>query len=425
MTRKKLSRQERARLKNRRKEKNKVKRVQFLRRFIDTIELRKYSDVAINLSVFALILFGTFMIISTNVGQTTTNSTVVLTTMIKQIMFFIAAYGCMWFVNHIFSFRWFHKVEILFILGIGVFMMMPFAFAASGGSQAWIRLPGGITIQPSEFAKPLVIVLIANALYQSKQHKGMLKSPFTLFRFPFYGLVIITIFLLLQRDLGTLSIIMMIFFVCILIPDIPSLRKSQKLLKTLFTVAVFSVSLLFGFTNWGLDIIKATPFAHVATRIENAKNPYNDIYGDGYQPANSLYGIASSNIVGKGVGASARKYGYLTQADNDYILAVTIEETGIFGLGLIVFLYGVIIIKLFFYAFKTNEPIYKVVLVGTATYLFMHFFLNVGGVAALIPFTGVPLLFISSGGSSLMAICIAIGLCQQCISQIRIKEIGV
>ena len=63
-------------------------------------------------------------------------------------------------------------------------------------------------------------------------------------------------------------------------------------------------------------------------------------------------------------------------------MAVTIEETGVFGLGLIVLLYGVIIYRLFYYAFKTNETVYKIVLVGNATYLFMHFFLNVGGVAA-------------------------------------------
>ena len=201
-------------------------------------------------------------------------------------------------------------------------------------------------------------------------------------------------------------------------------QRIQKNLKRLFTVSVLGVVVLFGITDIGTDIIAQTPFSHVATRIENAKNPYNDIYGEGYQPANSLYGIASSNIIGKGIGASARKYGYLTQADNDYILAVTIEETGVFGLGLIVLLYGVIIYRLFYYAFKTNETVYKIVLVGNVTYLFMHFFLNVGGVAALIPFTGVPLLFISSGGSSLMAICTAIGLSQQCISQIRVKEMN-
>lgn len=420
MARKRLSRKDKAQ----KKLEQKKKRTQRLRSFIDLIMLRKHSDIYINAAVFVLILFGTFMIVSTNVGQTTTNSAVVLTTLIKQIAFLFAAYFCMWIVNHVFSFRWFSKVEMMFILFMSVFMMMPFAFSASGGSQAWIRLPGGITIQPSEFAKPLLIILIACAVYKAKRNPKLQEKGSKLFRFPIYALVLDIIFLILQRDLGTMSIVVMIFFVCILIPDYPSIRRIQKILKRLFTAGVLGVVVLFGITDIGTEIIAHTPFSHVATRIENAKNPYNDIYGEGYQPANSLYGIASSNIIGKGIGASARKYGYLTQADNDYILAVTIEETGIFGLGLIVFLYGVIIYRLFYYAFKTNETVYKVVLVGNAMYLFMHFFLNVGGVAALIPFTGVPLLFISSGGSSLMAICIAIGLSQQCISQIRIKEMN-
>ena len=420
MARKKLSRKEKLQKKN----KNKRKRAQNIRSLIDKIMLRKYSDVYINVAVFALIVFGTFMIVSTNVGQTTQNSTVVLTTLIKQVAFLVIAYGCMWGTNHVFSFRWFSKIEMLFILIMAFFMMLPFAFSASGGSQAWIRLPGGVTIQPSEFTKPLLIILIACAVYKAKLKTKLQKNWFTLFRFPLYALGLDIIFLFLQRDLGTMAIVMMIFFVCVLVPDFDSIRKIQKNLNRLCTMGVGAVVVLFGITNIGTQIIEMTPFAHVATRIENAKNPYNDIYGEGYQPANSLYGIASSNILGKGIGASARKYGYLTQADNDYILAVTIEETGIFGLGLIVFLYGVIIYRLFYYAFKTNEMVYKVVLVGNATYLFMHFFLNVGGVAALIPFTGVPLLFISSGGSSLMAVCIAVGLSQQCISQIRTKELN-
>ena len=151
MARKRLSRKDKAQ----KKLEQKKKRTQRLRSFIDLIMLRKHSDIYINVAVFVLILFGTFMIVSTNVGQTTTNSTVVLTTLIKQIAFLFAAYFCMWIVNHVFSFRWFSKAEMMFILFMSVFMMMPFAFSASGGSQAWIRLPGGITIQPSEFTKPL------------------------------------------------------------------------------------------------------------------------------------------------------------------------------------------------------------------------------------------------------------------------------
>ena len=179
---------------------------------------------------------------------------------------------------------------------------------------------------------------------------------------------------------------------------------------------------MFGFTNIGNEILKHTSFGHIAVRVENFKDPYNDVYGDGYQPANSLYGIASSNIVGKGIGNSARKYGYLTQADNDYILAVLIEETGIFGLFGLVILYGIIEFRLFYYAFKTSENMYKIILGGAGVYLFMHFFLNAGGVASLIPFTGVPLLFISSGGTSLISIMLTMGLAQNCICAIRRRE---
>ena len=91
----------------------------------------------------------------------------------------------------------------------------------------------------------------------------------------------------------------------------------------------------------------------------------------------------------------------------------------LFGL---VLLYGMIEIRLFYYAFKTSEDMYKVILGGTGVYLFMHFFLNAGGVACLIPFTGVTLLFISSGGTSLMSIMLTMGLAQNCICSIRRKE---
>lgn len=425
MQKNKLTRQEKAILKRRRKLKRKQERSARFSSFLHKFTLRAYSDPVITIAVLGLVLFGSFMIVSTDVGQTTTDSSVVLTTLIKQIVYIVIAYLLMWLVNHVFSFRWFTHIQSIFILGIGFLMILPFAFSASGGSHAWIRLPGGVTVQPSEFAKPLMIILIANALYQAKSHPKMLNSFTKLFRAPIIGLVVVAGLLVAQKDIGTMVIIVMISFICVLVPDYPSIRRWQKNLKRLFVIGLVVGIGLFWVTDIGTNILAQTPFSHIATRIENAKNPYNDVYGEGYQPANSLYGIASSNIVGKGIGQSARKYGYLTQADNDYILAVVIEETGIFGLGIITFGYATLIIRLFYYAFKTNEPVYKVVLTGNAAYLFMHFFLNVGGVAALIPFTGVPLLFISSGGSSLMAIFIAVGLSQQCISQIRTKEIGV
>ena len=159
-------------------------------------------------------------------------------------------------------------------------------------------------------------------------------------------------------------------------------------------------------------------FAHITTRFENAINLFRPYVG-GYQPINGLYGIARGGLQGVGFGESIQKYGYLTQSDNDYILSIVIEELGVFGLGIIVAGYAIIIKRLFYYAFRTKSEGYKVILIGTAMYIFAHFVLNVGGVGGLIPLTGVPLLFISSGGSSMMSIMSAIGISQAIIARIR------
>lgn len=378
-------------------------------------------DRYINWAVALLLLAGTFTIISTNVGKTTSAPNIVPKVLMKQCMFVLCGYIAMWFMNRWFRFKWYSKVEGL-IIGISIFMLiLPFFFAEIGGSHAWILI-GGISLQPSEFAKPLIIIICATCLYRAKKETDMLKVRGQLFKRAWFSFVLISGIVAIQKDMGTLVIICFIFLSCIMIPKYAVLQRMQRLLKLFVYGAVAAAIVLFGITNIGTEIIKHTSLAHIAVRVENFKDPYTDVYGDGYQPANSLYGIASSDIRGKGIGNSTRKYGYLTQADNDYILAVLLEETGVFGLFGLVILYGMIEIRLFYYTFKTSEDMYKVILGGIGVYLFMHFFLNAGGVACLIPFTGVPLLFISSGGTSLMSIMLTMGLAQNCICSIRRKE---
>ena len=382
------------------------------------------GDPIITIVVVLLMILGSFMIVSTDVGQTTVNPTVVLSTSIKQIIYLAAAVGGMWAAFHFFSFQLFRPFQFIAISGMTGLLFATQLFAESGGSKAWIRI-GGFSVQPAEFVKPLMIILIAYAIYIAKERPRRRQSFQILYRTPLVSYAIFMFAIFLQKDIGTLTIITMICFICVLIPDYPTIRDVKTKLKRLFFVGMAIILAFFVFTDIGIDIIAKTPMAHIATRFKNAKDPYEDVYGEGYQPANALYGIANSNIVGRGIGGSARKYGYLTQADNDYIFAVLIEETGIFGLLALMFLYGVLFLRLAYYAFKTKNIPYKVILVGNATYLFMHFFLNVGGVTCLIPMTGVPLLFISSGGSALISICATFGLSQRCISEIRLREMSV
>lgn len=378
-------------------------------------------DKYINWAVVLLLLAGTFTIISTNVGKTTSAPNIVPKVLMKQCMFVLCGYIAMWFMNRWFRFKWYSKLENGIIIALLIMLILPLFSAEIGGSHAWILI-GGISLQPSEFAKPLIMIICATCLYRAKTKTVMLKEKGHLFIKAWAAFIVIFFIVAMQKDMGTLVIICFIFLSCIMIPKYAVLQRMQRLLKLFVYGAVAAAIVLFGITNIGTEIIKHTSLAHIAVRVENFKDPYTDVYGDGYQPANSLYGIASSDIRGKGIGNSTRKYGYLTQADNDYILAVLLEETGIFGLFGLIILYGMIEIRLFYYAFKTSEDMYKVILGGTGVYLFMHFFLNAGGVACLIPFTGVPLLFISSGGTSLMSIMLTMGLAQNCICSIRRKE---
>ena len=378
-------------------------------------------DKYINWAVALLLLAGTFTIISTNVGKTTSAPNIVPKVLMKQCMFVLCGYIAMWFMNRWFRFKWYSKLENGIIIALLIMLILPLFSAEIGGSHAWILI-GGISLQPSEFAKPLIMIICATCLYRAKTKTVMLKEKGHLFIKAWAAFIVIFFIVAMQKDMGTLVIICFIFLSCIMIPRYVVLQRMQRLLKLFVYGAIAAAIVLFGITNIGTEIIKHTSLAHIAVRVENFKDPYTDVYGDGYQPANSLYGIASSDIRGKGIGNSTRKYGYLTQADNDYILAVLLEETGVFGLFGLVLLYGMIEIRLFYYAFKTSEDMYKVILGGTGVYLFMHFFLNAGGVACLIPFTGVPLLFISSGGTSLMSIMLTMGVAQNCICSIRRKE---
>lgn len=374
---------------------------------------RKY-DFWLHLSSLVLIMFGSLMIVSTSVGSTENDSMIVARVALKQTIFVIIAYVMMIFLANNFTMvraRRLGRVTGAFLVAA---CLSTFAFGAVNGSYAWIRI-GGITIQPAEFVKVFMVVLIAVYVEIAGRRNfdwwTIIKIPF-LFFCTFVGII------LFQRDLGTLLIITMMTVIAFLIPSHKNLRKLQKMTK--IALVVGSSVVLFLMTPTGVQIVEKLPvFTHVSTRFANALNPFTDPYGDGYQPVQGLVGISSGGLVGKGIGQSQQKFGFLTQADNDFILAIVIEELGIFGLSMVVIGYIIIVQRLFHYAYRTKSEGYKIILVGTAMYIFLHFFLNVGGVGGLIPLTGVPLLFISSGGSSLMSIMSAIGISQALISRIR------
>lgn len=375
---------------------------------------RKY-DFWLHLSSLVMILFGSLMILSTSVGSTSQSDTLVVARVVfKQTVFVIIGYFMMIFLANNFTMLRVRKLGKLIGIVLMVACLSTLAFTAAGGSRAWIRL-GPISLQPSEFVKVFMVVMIAVSIEVAGRRNF---DWWTMIKTPFLFLCAFGLILILQRDLGTLVVIGMLSIISFLIPSHKNLRKIQRLVKIGLTVGC--VGVLFLMTPPGLELVSKIPvFSHVGIRFANAVNPFLDPYGVGYQNVQGLVGIAAGGLMGKGIGQSQQKFGFLTQADNDFILAIVIEELGIFGLALIVIGYSIIIQRLFHYAYRTKSEGYKIILIGTAMYIFLHFFLNVGGVGGLIPLTGVPLLFISSGGSALMSIMCAIGIAQAIIAKIR------
>jgi cell division protein FtsW len=383
------------------------------------------SKTIITISLLVLLAFGTVMVLSTKSTSTlSAQSTMealrlMLSTSIKQAAFAIGA-----FLIYVFAMKFFKPKMLKNSWGlysvVAVYLLILAMTAGIGteinGSKAWISL-GGFSLQPSEFGKPLTIAVFAraymdhpdDAAHANEKIRDVLAAPliFTAAN---------AIFLGFQKDIGSLVISLGIALVCVLVPADKRLHKLQRVL--VFGIAIgFLVGLVTVYmTDIAETVLAQFSFtSHVATRIANMKNPYNDILDSGYQPANALYGIADAGFFGKGLGSSIRKYGFLTQAESDYILAIVIEETGILGLSVITISYLAIMWALARQAQLVSKTSVKMILVATASYFMLHFIVNIGGVSGLIPMTGVPLLLISSGGSSMLAVCIALGMSQGCI----------
>lgn len=388
-----------------------------------TFKMPKKYDIFIHIAVIALILFGSLMIISTSVGETFIQKNVVFKTFIKQFVFVVASYIGMVFLANNFTMSrakwWSQPIGYLLI----ALLLICLLFEPVGGSRGWIRFPipfiGEFTLQPSEFFKTFIIVLMAITVEMTRRKNY---TWWSIVKIPAMFFIAAVLIILYQNDTGSVIVISLICCACFLIPTHRNLKKVQRIM--MIGIAIGGVVSLFLLTPAGLKMLEKVPFLqqHQLSRFVIADNPFSDPYGDGFQLINSLYAFATGKWAGLGLGQSIQKMAYLPAATTDYILAIVVEELGIFGFIYILFFYGVIIYRLFYYAYKAKSEGYKIIFSGTAMYLFVHFIFNVGGVTGFLPLTGIPLLFISSGASSLLSICCALGVCQAVIAKMNAPQ---
>ena len=374
-------------------------------------------DMPIFWSMFVLAVFGLLMIASASMGSTVGKPGKLALIIVKQIVFLVFGYLAQcWVENHfkVDDLRT-DKYTLLMFVMFGM-LLFCLAFKSTSGAKAWIRVPVSgvdISIQPSEFTK--IISYLTVAAYCGDIRRNDLRG-FDLWKRPFFIIMAyVGIILGLQNDLGSAVVVFLVGAITMLIPANKKLKGFQIFiwgaLLVIFAIVVFLLE-----TEQGNAIVEKLPMAdYQKNRILSAVNPFTDLYNTGYQLVNGLVSFASGGWKGLGFGNSVRKYTDFPAANTDFILAIVVEETGLIGFGLIFIPYMIIIIQLFRYAMKMESERGRIILVGTAMYLMVHCLFNIGGVTGMIPLTGVPLLMISSGGSSTLSFMLSIGLAQAVI----------
>lgn len=282
---------------------------------------------------------------------------------------------------------------LLYILAIAslVIVFLPaFNFEAKGAAS-WIEI-GGFTFQPSEFAKIALIIYLA-AFFDRKIKENKMKKAGEIL-IPF-GIVLLPIgsLLIMQPDMGTLGIIALISIIMFF-------TAGGKLSHIMFLVLM----------GLALVLVVACFRPHQAQRIITFINPEKDTLGVSYQVNQSLIAIGSGGTFGVGIGNGIQKYKYLPEPMGDTIFSVWAEETGLFGCLILISLYlilgwrGLIISK------RAPNKFSQLLAVGIVSWILIQAFLNIMAVTGIIPFTGLPLPFVSYGGTALIAMLGAVGI---------------
>jgi cell division protein FtsW len=270
-----------------------------------------------------------------------------------------------------------------------VLVMIPGFGVSSGGASRWVTL-GPITFQPSELAKFALIILAADFL--ARKRDGMddwreMAWPILPMAGVMAGLVMI------QPDLGTTLIICSILLIMLWVGGI-----RVKHLIVMLSAFLPAVALLIYFESYRL------------TRFLAFLNPWNDPQGAGYQIIQSLYAFGSGGLFGVGLGASKAKFFYLPEAHTDFIFAVIGEEGGLLATISIIILFCLVAYACVRISIRATTYFDRLIATGISGMIIVQAVLNMGAVTGVLPITGVPLPFISAGGTSLLVTLTGVGI---------------
>ncbi len=291
------------------------------------------------------------------------------------------------------DYRFWRKISFwLLILSIVslILVFIPGLRAEYGTAKSWLNILG-ISFQPAELVKLTFLIYLASWLEsRGKEKTGDFQEGFV----PFISLIIvIALLLILQPDIGTMSIIILVSLVVYFVGGANLLHMSFVGFGGLATI---------------LLLIKMAPYR--AARLMTFLHPELDPQGIGYHINQAFLAIGSGGFWGRGFGMSRQKFQYLPEVAGDSIFAVISEELGFFFATILILAFLYLMYCGFKIAQKAPDNFAKLLVVGIIAWILIQSFVNIGAMVGLLPLTGVPLPFISYGGTSMAVLMAACGI---------------
>ena len=321
---------------------------------------------------------------------------------VRQALFLIVGMFIFFFCI-IFPTRNYKKLRLDKVI-IGIIMLaligLPFVGHSAKNAVSWYQI-GPVMVQPSEFAKVAVILYLS--IYYER-NKDNLDNQWNIIK-PIIIALIITALVVIQPDMGTAAIIgvitIMMFYA------VPIDNKYRGIFNKLFVGGVVVVILVLITT--GASFLK-----------DYQKERFNFTYPceryqekTGYQVCNSLIALKNGSVNGQGLGKSTQKYLYLPESYTDFIFPIIVEEWGLIVGIVIIFAYAFVLFRIIRIARRASNLRGSLICYGVFVYLLTHIMVNLFGVMAWFPLTGVPLPFLSYGGSYTICLMISMGLVQR------------
>ncbi|QKF72518.1 cell division protein, FtsW/RodA/SpoVE family [Aliarcobacter faecis] len=336
---------------------------------------------------------------------------------LRQFVVGVASIFIMWYLSKKDPSKILGKIGMFcFVFFFTLMVVMPvlpgFLVTESGGANRWIRLPG-FSLSPVEFFKIGFVYFISwsfNRKVLNQPKKGLIGDTIILAPYFLFFMIVVFIIAFLQKDLGQVVLLGAILVVLIIFAN-----RSFKIFLALGGLAVIGVvGLIIAAPHrikrihswWSMvqdGILSVLPSSfETYLRIDDLPEPYQVSY--------SLKAINNGGFFGQGIGLGDVKLGFLSEVHTDFVLAGITEELGLLGLAFISFIILMIIWRIFKISRRVENNIYHLFTVSVALMIIVAFIINSYGISGMIPIKGIAVPFLSYGGSSMLAMSIAIGL---------------